>query len=223
MDITVEVLPREQFGTRAAKRYRRGGFIPAEVYGKNERNFHALVKKSDIIKLLHKTHGERVVINLKLNGDVKQAVIKDIQTHPVKDEILHIDFQVIHKGEEIEVEVPVVVVGEVPTGGILEVMTKTLAVKATPANIPAHVEIDISDLKVGDVVYVKDIPTRNFTIAEDPDMVVVVIGAPKGEEEKEGVISVLNIRSQGTMWVSWSLIILHQNATLNMRNFRQFI
>ncbi len=188
MAITLNILPREELGTKAAKRYRKKGLVPVELYGKGEENFHGLVKKSELIKLLHETHGESVVINANINGKTKPVIIKDLQLHPVKDEILHVDLQILHAGEEVEVEVPVVIVGEAPgvkAGGVMEVLTKSLAVRSTPANIPPHIEVDVSKLNIGDAIHVKDIPTKNFTIAEDPDMVVVVIVAAKAEEGAE--------------------------------------
>ncbi len=184
----LEILPREKLGSNAAKKYRKQGLIPVELYGHGENNIHGLVKKGDLIRILHETHGESVVISAKINGQKKQIILKDIQVHPVRDEILHADFLILHAEEEVEVEVPVVIVGEAPgvrAGGILEVMTRTLAVRALPANIPPHIEVDVSSLNVGDSIHVKDITTKGFTIAEDPETVVVVIAAPKKTEEEE--------------------------------------
>lgn len=182
----LEILPREKLGSNAAKKYRKQGFIPVELYGHGENNIHGLVRRSELIKILHETHGESVVISAKINGQKKQIILKDIQVHPVRDEILHADFLILHAEEEVEIEVPVVIVGEAPgvkAGGILEVITRTLAVRALPANIPPHIEVDVSSLNVGDSIHVKDIPTKNFTIAEDPETVVVVVAAPTKTEE----------------------------------------
>ncbi|MEO0195823.1 MAG: 50S ribosomal protein L25 [candidate division WOR-3 bacterium] len=186
MDVTLNIILREDIGTKAAKRYRKRGFIPVELYGKGEENFHGLVKKSELIKLLHETHGESVIINANINGKTKPVIIKDMQLHPVRGDILHVDLQILHAGEEVEVEVPVVIVGEAPgvkAGGVMEVLTKSLAVRAKPANIPPHIEVDVSKLNIGDAIHVKDIPTKNFTIAEDPDTVVVVVVGTKAEEK----------------------------------------
>ncbi|MEO0139814.1 MAG: 50S ribosomal protein L25 [candidate division WOR-3 bacterium] len=186
MDVTLNIILREDIGTKAAKRYRKRGFIPVELYGKGEENFHGLVKKSELIKLLHETHGESVIINANINGKTKPVIIKDMQLHPVRGDILHVDLQILHAGEEVEVEVPVVIVGEAPgvkAGGVMEVLTKSLAVRAKPANIPPHIEVDVSKLNIGDAIHVKDIPTKNFTIAEDPDTVVVVVVGAKAEEK----------------------------------------
>jgi len=183
----IEIMPREKLGSKEAKRYRKKGFVPVEIYGKGEENFHGIVRKSDLLKILHKTHGESFLINGKINGKTVPIIIKEIQTHPLTDEILHADFQIIHMGEEIELEVPVVIVGEAPgvkAGGVMEVLKKTLTIRTLPNYIPPHVEIDVSNLKVGQAIHVKDIKTKDFKIIDDPETVVVVIvGSKEGEQE----------------------------------------
>lgn len=190
MEYVVKAQLRDKFGRNAAKKYRRAGYIPVVLYGKGERNIHAVVKKSDLMKFLHAVHGESVVVTVEVDGESKMAIVKDIQLDPVTDDVIHVDFQILHKGEEVEVEVPVVLVGvenapAVRAGGIIEALVDTLAVKAEPQNIPAHIEIDVSNLELGDVVHVKDIKTENFTIAEDPDMPVVTVLSERVEEKTE--------------------------------------
>jgi large subunit ribosomal protein L25 len=185
----LEILPREKTGTKASRRYRKEGFVPVEIYGKGEENIHSLVRKSDLLKILHKTHGESLVINGKINGKTLPIIIKDIQTHPITEEILHLDLQMIHAGEEIEIEVPVIIVGEAPgvkAGGVLEVLTKTLTVRALPGNIPPHIEIDISNLKAGQAIHVKDIQTKDFKLVDDAETVIVVVVGSKGEAQETG-------------------------------------
>jgi large subunit ribosomal protein L25 len=185
----IEILPREKVGTKASKRYRKGGFVPVEIYGRGEENIHGLVRKTDLLKILHKTHGESFVINGKINGKPLPIIIKEIQIHPITDEILHVDFQMIHAGEEIEIDVPVVIVGEAPgvkAGGVLEVLTKTLTVRTLPVNIPPHIEIDVSNLKVGQAIHVKDIQTKDFKLVDDPETVVVVVVGSKEESQETG-------------------------------------
>jgi len=185
----IEILPREKTGTKASKRYRKEGFVPVEIYGRGEENIHGLVRKSDLLKILHKTHGESLVINGKINGKTLPIIIKEIHTHPITEEILHLDFQMIHAGEEIEIEVPVVIVGEAPgvkAGEVLQVLKKTLTVKTLPGNIPPHIEIDVSKLNVGQAIQVKDIQTKDFKILDDPETVIVVIVGSKEESQETG-------------------------------------
>jgi large subunit ribosomal protein L25 len=185
----IEILPREKTGTKASKRYRKKGFVPVEIYGRGDENIHGLVRKSDLLKILHKTHGEGVVLNGKINGKTLPIIIKEIQIHPVTDEILHVDLQMIHAGEEIEIEVPVVIVGEAPgvkAGEVLQVLKKTLTVKTLPGNIPPNIEIDVSNLNVGQAIQVKDIQTKDFKILDDPETVIVVIVGSKEESQETG-------------------------------------
>ncbi len=185
----IEILPREKTGTKASKRYRKKGFVPVEIYGRGDENIHGLVRKSDLLKILNKTHGESLVINGKINGKTFPIIIKDIQTHPITEEILHLDLQMIHAGEEIEIEVPVVIVGEAPgvkAGEVLQVLKKTLTVKTLPVNIPPYIEIDVSNLNVGQAIQVKDIQTKDFKILDDPETVVVVIVGSKEESQETG-------------------------------------
>jgi large subunit ribosomal protein L25 len=185
----IEILPREKTGTKASRRYRKEGFVPVEIYGRGEENIHGLVRKSDLLKILHKTHGESFLLNGKINGKTIPIIIKEIQIHPVTDEILHVDFQMIHAGEEIEIEVPVVIVGEAPgvkAGGVLEVLTKTLTVRALPGNIPPHIEIDVSNLNVGQAIHVKDIQSKDFKLVDDPETVIVVVVGSKEESQETG-------------------------------------
>ena len=185
----LEILPREKTGTKASKRYRKKGFVPVEIYGRGDENIHGLVRKSDLLKILHKTHGESLVINGKINRKTLPIIIKDIQTHPITEEILHLDLQMIHAGEEIEIEVPVVIVGEAPgvkAGEVLQVLKKTLTVKTLPGNIPPHIEIDVSNLNVGQAIQAKDIQTKDFKLVDDPETVVVVIVGSKEESQETG-------------------------------------
>ncbi len=194
MEYVIKAQIRDRFGRNAAKRYRREGYIPVVLYGRGEKNLHAVVKKTDLLKFLHATHGESVVVTFELGEDKRMAIVKDIQLDPVTDDVVHVDFQLLHKGEEVEIEVPVVLVGTeqapaVRAGGIIEALVDTLAVRAQPQYIPAHIEIDVSNLEIGDVIHVKDIEAENYTIAEDPDMPVVTVlsgrGGPEAEEETE--------------------------------------
>jgi large subunit ribosomal protein L25 len=187
--LEIEILPREKVGTKASRRYRKKGFVPVEIYGRGEENIHGLVRKSDLLKILHKTHGESFVLNGKINGKTLPIIIKEIHTHPITEEILHLDLQMIHAGEEIEIEVPVVIVGEAPgvkAGEVLQVLKKTLTVKTLPGSIPPHIEIDVSNLKVGQAIQVKDIQTKDFKILDDPETVVVVIVGSKEESQETG-------------------------------------
>jgi len=173
-----------------ARKLRRAGKIPGIVYGAGEENVMVQVDRKVMEKLVRELHGEVVILDLNIGGQVRQGFIKDVQFHPVTGEVLHVDFQIVHAGEELEVTVPVVVVGEAPgvkAGGTLEVLLHEMDIRAPADRIPPHIEVDVSALELGDVLYVRDIPQpEGVKILEDPNEPVVVIHAPRVEAAGEG-------------------------------------
>ncbi len=196
MENVIQAKVRTELGRNAAKRYRKKGFIPVIFYGKGENTIPAVIKKSELLRFLHQTHGESVVFTVDIEGERKMAILKDLQLDPITDDVIHADFLLLHKGEEVEIEVPVVLVGvenapATRAGAIIEQLVDTLWIKAQPQNIPPHIEIDVSGMEVGDVLHVRDIKAENFTINEDPDMPIVTVlteraaGPEEGEEAEE--------------------------------------
>ena len=184
----VEGKIREKLGKEAAKKYRREGLVPAEAYGAGEKNYHLVVKRKDVEDVIRASHGETVLIELEFDGEKKLAFIQDIQREKVKGQIIHVDFHIVHKEEKVEVTVPVVVKGQeespgIKKGGILDIQLHELTVWALPMAVPGHVEIDISNMDIGDVVYVKDIKIEGVEFEHDEDEVILSIVAPRMEEE----------------------------------------
>ncbi len=184
----VEGKLREKLGKEAAKKYRREGLVTAEAYGAGEKNYHLVVKRKDVEDVLRASHGETVLIELEFDGEKKLAFIQDIQREKVKGQIIHVDFHIVHKEEKVEVTVPVVVKGEeespgIKKGGILDIQLHELTVWALPMAVPGHIEIDVSNMDIGDVVYVKDIKLEGVEFEHDDDEVILSIVAPRMEEE----------------------------------------
>lgn len=142
----------------------------------------------ELLDLLRKTGGEKVLIDLVIGDESRLTTIQDIQRHPVTGEVIHVDFLILHRGKEVEIEIPVVTSGTAPgikKGGILDVITHSLRVKALPKDIPPHIEVDVSGLDVGGVVHVKDISLSGVHILNPPDQPVVSLLAPRVVVEKE--------------------------------------
>ena len=164
---------------------RKAGWLPAEVYGKGVENLHVYISKKDFEKL---PHGEAYLINLEVEGEQEPRVciVKEVQTDWTGTNPIHVDLQDLTHTAEIEAEIPVHIVGTpkgLEKGGTLEVAMPTITVKAPPAKLPEHIEVDVSNLDVGDVLYVKDLPVPEGTkIMDNPDEVVVVILEPEEEE-----------------------------------------
>ncbi len=174
-----------------SRKLRRQGLIPGIVYGAGEEPRMVQVDRKEMEKILRELHGEVVILELNIGGERKPGLIKDVQYHPVTGEVLHVDFQIVHAGEEVEVTVPVVVVGEAPgvkAGGLLEVLLHEVDLRVPADRIPPHLEVDVSGLGLGDVLHIRDLtPPEGAVFLEDPDEPVVAVHAPRGEaEEGEG-------------------------------------
>ncbi len=171
-----------------ARKLRRAGKVPGIVYGAGEENVMVQVDRRDVEKLVRELHGEVVILDLNIGGQVRQGFIKDVQFHPVTGDVLHVDFQIVHAGEEVEVTVPVVVVGEAPgvkAGGTLELLLHEMDIRAPADRIPPHIEVDVSTLGIGDVLHVRDLsPPEGTMFLEDPDEPVVAIHAPRAAAEE---------------------------------------
>ena len=191
MIITAE---KREVGSKISKRFRREGKIPAVVYGYGFENKHIVVDKSELMAILRKSRrNDR--FELKVNGgETYRVIIKELQWHPVKDEVEHVDFYKLTEGKHVVVDVPVKIVGEskgVKLGGDLYQPRKKITVEALPDAIPNDIEIDVTNLMIGDVVHVFDLDvpegvrvksSRNYTV-------VAILGKAleeeKGEEEEE--------------------------------------
>ena len=127
------------------------------------------------------------MLELKIDGKTLQGLVQDVQRDPVTGEPIHVDFLVLHAGEAVEVTVPLVLVGEAPgvkMGGILEHLLHEVDVRALPAHLPPHIEVDVSGLGLGDVLRVKELRVpEGVEILEDPEEPIVVISVPRGVEE----------------------------------------
>lgn len=170
--ITIKGSKRESVGKKATKALRNADMVPCVVYGGDEPiSFSA--HELEFRNLVYTPNAHTVVIDL---GDTKvDAIMQDIQFHPVTDRILHIDFYQIFDHKEVTLEIPVQTHGTpkgVTSGGVLRVITRKLHVKALPQNLPDVIEADISKLKIGQKLSVSDIETDNFKIMH-PDNTVI--------------------------------------------------
>ena len=190
-DIVVKARKRELTGKSAAKKFRAQGLVPAEFYYHGEKNFHLLVNRKDFEYVLSHSHS---LLSLELEGQKKkyQCIVKDVQFDPVRGDVLHVDFQGVKKGQKITVTVPVILKGTaagVKTGGILEHLIRELEIECLPNDLPEKLEVDVTNVKVGEAIHVKDLHFKNIKILDDPEETVLLIEAPRlakeGEVEEE--------------------------------------
>ena len=180
---------REALGKQAAKKLRQNKLIPAVVYGADVKTTSIEVKKDDFDRAIHTKAGENVIIQLTVSGQKnfeKTVVIKEIQHDPVTDVVEHVDFNVISLTEKIKVKVPFYTTGEsvgVKEGGVLDVVHHEIEVECLPTNIPERLAVDISALKIGDSIHVREIAFPSGVVSVlGEDEVVVALHAPKAEE-----------------------------------------
>jgi len=191
-EITLEIQPREELGKTKVKDLRTKGFIPAVIYAEGKDSLPVKVSHKQLLQLLHQHRLESAVINLKIKDDKKQksrsCLIKEIQYDPVKGDVIHVDFNEISLTEIIKVNVPVVARGEPvgvkQEGGSLEHILWEVEVECLPTEIPKEIEVDVSQLKIGDSIHIKDITfPSQIKVLNAPEAIVFSVSAPIKEEE----------------------------------------
>ena len=159
MAITLTASTGRIAGSRSSTRMRTEGFVPAVVYGLGRDSVAVSVPWPDLRRALTTEAGLNALITLDVDGQKDLAIIKDLQRHPVRRNVLHVDFLRVDPDAAVAVEVPLVLVGEAKKvesrRGIVDQPLKTLTVKAKPADIPSQIEIDITDLDLGDSITVE--------------------------------------------------------------------
>lgn len=183
--ITLEAKPRE-LGTTAAKAVRRGGEVPCVLYGPHQEPVHFRVPVLALRPLIYTSEAHRVI--LSLDGESYDCILKEIDYHPVTDVPTHVDFYALTAGETLIVTVPVLLVGTpagVKAGGILAQPLNDLEVRCLPADIPGHVEIDVSGLEIGDSLHVSDLTVENVEVLTDATRTVATVSAPMAEPVEE--------------------------------------
>jgi large subunit ribosomal protein L25 len=190
-EIFLEVENREELGRGKVKDLREKGFIAAVVYSKEKKSQAVKILSRQLLQLLHQHRLENVVLNLKMKDDNKHkaqpCLIKEIQYDPVKGNIIHVDFNEISLTKAIKVNVPVVSKGEPvgvkQEGGSLEHILWEVEIECLPTDIPKEIVVDVSQLKIGDDIHIKDITfPSNIKVLTDIEAIVFSVAAPIKEE-----------------------------------------
>ncbi|MBI4341968.1 MAG: 50S ribosomal protein L25/general stress protein Ctc [Candidatus Omnitrophica bacterium] len=187
------VTRRSTQGKRRVERLRQEGLVPGVVYGRNLEPMPIAVNDRELTKLLRSKTGEHALVTLRLDGErswEKPALVQAVQHDPVNGRVIHIDFHAILLTERLRVKVPVVLKGEAvgvkQDGGLLEHFLREIEVECLPAEMPEHVEFDVSLLKIGETVHVRDLAApHNTKITSDPEGVIVSVHMPKVEKVEE--------------------------------------
>lgn len=182
-ETTLVAEPREQHGSRPSRRARAEGRIPAVLYGHGIDPMSISVDGRELRSALHGEAGANTLLSLKIGSDTHLALARQLQRHPVRNTVIHVDFQVVSRTERISVDVPIVLVGEAKgvtnADGMVEQGVHTLTVSAPASDIPNQIEVDISGLRVGDSIRVGDLtlPSGSTTDVDPEEPVVLAISA----------------------------------------------
>lgn len=190
--VKLSARPRVESGRNAVKQVRERGSVPAVIYGAHQSPSNLEINRKEIERLLAHAHGEHLLVDLSIEGDGKPltslAIIQEVQHHPVRGDILHVDFHAVSTTETIQSEVPVESTGEpegVKTfGGILQQQVRSVLLECLPQDLPEVLTVDVSELNVGESIHVRDLLLPNgVTALADADITVFLVSEPNVQEE----------------------------------------
>jgi len=182
---TLKASERKQFTKSAVRKIRKEGKVPGVFYSKHNPPLHIDVVDTSINPLVFtsKTH----LISLEIEGqEERECIIKDIQFDPVTDKVIHFDLLGLTKGEKIVLEIPVQLIGTpvgVKEGGVIQHVMHKLEVECFPRDIPEHIVVDVSELKLGDSIHIGDLQIKEVEFVDPKESLVVQVTHPKVQEE----------------------------------------
>ena len=186
-EITLTAKTNRETGTRATRRLRREGLIPAVVYGHGMDPVSVAVDGPDLRVALNGEAGLNQLIELNADGKNYLVLAKVLQRHPVRGTLQHVDFQITSRDETVVVDVPITVIGDAVevrhAGGAIDQMVYTITVAARPADIPTNVDVDISHLKPGDIFRIADLVLpAGVGAVSDPETAIAIAHGARAEE-----------------------------------------
>lgn len=187
----LKVRERDETGSRRSRRLRSDGLIPGVLYGKGHARAIA-VPERELRNVMTGPSGLHAILDVVIEGQstVHPSILADYQQDPIRGTISHIDLREVRLDQPIHATVTVQLVGDpvgVKSGGMLSLVARELHVEALPADVPEHIEIDVTSLEVGDVLRLEDIPAiEKVTILDDPhETVIATVSVPRGFAELE--------------------------------------
>ncbi len=197
-EVTLTASTGRETGTRPSRRLRADGLVPAVLYGEGNDAVSVAVDRKELRRALSTDAGQNALITLTVDGAQHLTVVKELQRHPVRRDVTHVDFLTVDPNATIEVEVPIHLVGEAKdvtqNGGITEQRLMSLKVLVKPDSIPDGIDADITDLTLSTTITAADLPLPDgVELVTDPDQAIVtaeltraaVTGRDEGEEGDE--------------------------------------
>lgn len=182
---------RYETGKGVARRLRAAGKVPAVLYGKDQESISLTIDAREALQLFYSISVENTIVNVQIDDDKEEleTLVREIQMHPFRPDLIHVDFYSIERGVALEVDIPANYIGTpqgVRDGGVLEVILHELRVKCIPSLIPDIIEIEISGLDIGDSIHASEISTdEGVELLTDPGQTLCLVSAPRVEEEEE--------------------------------------
>lgn len=190
-ELTIEVQKRDKTGKGPNRRARSGGLIPAVVYGGGKESVSIQIDRKSMLDLMKKTGSEHPVFLLKLGDNQRHAMIREVQTHPITRQVVHIDFQRVMMDQKLRVQVPVELVGTPygvkNQGAVLDFVTREIEVECLPGDIPKHVELDVTELHANQHAEARDVKLpEGVVLADSPDKVIASVTHARTEDMGAG-------------------------------------
>lgn len=192
--VGIEATKRESSGTKNARAMRRDGKVPGNFYTAGKEAISLVFDTREMSYFLNHGHG---LVDLKVEGEksVRKCVLQEVQYDPVTEDVLHVDFLGVKMGEKMQLTVPLSFAGNpvgVRHGGLLQEVLRELNIECLPKDIPDVIEVDVSELEIGDSIHISDLSFPNITILNDPNDAVAMVIMPRvvveAEEEEEAEI-----------------------------------
>jgi large subunit ribosomal protein L25 len=189
--IRLEVQERDRRGTRESRRLRRDGLIPGVLYGRGHKPHPICVQERELRRVLTGSAGLHAILDVVLSGQktTHASILKDYQVDPLRGKIEHFDLQEVRLDEPIQTSVVVELVGEsvgAKAGGVLSQVSREIRVEALPLEVPERIELDVSEMEIGDTLRLSDLPARDgVTYLDDPETVLATVTVPTKVEEPE--------------------------------------
>ena len=180
--------PRTESGKGVARKLRAQHSIPGVLYGHHREPQPLVIDARELERLIERYATETTVVELALDGQSVRTLIREVQRHPYKRQVLHVDFQALVAGEKVTVDIPIVLNG-VPAGvrvggGVLDQVMRELTVEVDPSEIPNHIDVDVSGLELAQSLHVSDLQLpAGVTVLDDAEATICVVGTPRVAEE----------------------------------------
>lgn len=190
--VLIEAQKRNKIDKASRSALRKDGKVPAIFYSKHHEPLPIQILERAIHPLVFTSKTQLISLNVEGYEEL-DCIIKDVQFDPTTEKIVHIDLLGLKKGEKIQIEIPVQLLGTpigIKEGGILQHTLHKVQIECLPVDIPEHLEIDVTNLKLGDAIHISDLNYENLTVQNNPELIVVSVIHPKVEKEAAPVEAV---------------------------------